>query len=205
MAENIIENNDQQGAFIENSDEATVTNNQFRFNNGIGLRVFGTNNSLIENNQFKDNTSQFRFQAANDNVFTGNRLESNSSNSNCHFVVSYATGNRIYLNSFIFPDSGYICSEVYSENIWRSSNILPYEYQGRGMLDTSVLGNYYSYGDHTDTNDDGVVDLPQTLPADEPADEFALRSEASDYFIFWLNKNYNCSLRSGRGCITFLN
>jgi parallel beta-helix repeat protein len=180
---NLIEYNQLQGANINFSEEVIVTDNQFRSNHHMGLMLWHTSNSLVENNDFQGNHKTFRFLAAHNNTFTGNRLEFTAPYNDCPFEIRYSNDNQIYLNSFIAPDSNYLCSEGSSGNIWNSIDVLPYELQNNGILVHNVLGNYYSFGDHTDSDGDGIVDVPQALPGNGTSDEYALSAIAEDFAV----------------------
>jgi len=204
---NSTENNQEIGIYTFYSYDLLVSDNISAYNKKYGIQIWSSLNSQILANQTHDNLEQglflisIRHSQVSQNYSWNNPIEMNLDSSSysviskniieagleddsmCQLKIRASDDNDIFLNSFLFNSNEICSSEIseYSHLQWYSTDDIEYIYQGE--LYTSQLGNYYLDGDHIDTNDDGVTDLPFELIEHYVNDPFPLADEANAYII----------------------
>ncbi|HEC89266.1 MAG TPA: hypothetical protein ENI44_01640, partial [Thermoplasmatales archaeon] len=83
-----------------------------------------------------------------------------------------------YLNNFI--DNAYNVYSSDSSNIWNSTSLITYTYNGNTY--TNYLGNYWSDYTGSDTDGDGIGDTPYIIPNDNN-DSYPLMESFENYEI----------------------
>lgn len=108
-----------------------------------------------------------------------NILFQNTSSGNAYGAyISDSTDNRIFLSSF----SGN-STNIHSSNattFWQDAQQTAYMFEGAAF--TGFLGNFYSDHDLTDSNGDGITDLPKDQPGIDSNDNYPLAMEHT-FFI----------------------
>ncbi len=203
---NLLDNNSSAGIKIINSDFVAVTNNDSINSRNSGLRVSDSNDLIIDNNLIQDNgqfgiylirsdDNQFTnnevvknnqslvFWTSDNNTLFGNILIEDESNQNlCLFTIHVESiNNQIYANTFKYGSLDGFCGYSDESNLWHAPEAITYVYQDQTFF--SQIGNYHSYGDHTDVNSDGIADQPFTKSHLNITDAFPLTHEFSEYVI----------------------
>lgn len=169
------------GVELAYSDQASVVENVIDNNGNMGLSLQSVSNSQIDNNIVYGDQQSVVVLNSNNNQWINNTFTSTEPTQLCQFQLDQSTGNQLYLNAFVGANTAGICSINNSQNQWFTVEVLEYQYLGLQFGDQ--LGNYYSDGDHTDSNGNGISDQPYALPGSEPVDGFAL-SDLPESYIF---------------------
>ncbi len=153
------------GIFLNYGDSNTITRNNLSANYVFGISLYHSLRNIISNNTISDNDRiGVRFgPASNDNILTFNTIARNSLIAQpvaqdfpaSGILIVSATGNRIYLNSFISQPSAVIGA---SAAILNSPEKMVYTYNG--VERTGYMSNYYSDYKGTDSNGTGIGDTP---------------------------------------------
>ena len=180
IEQNVCNSNSSYGLYLNNSDLATVQDNTCNLNSSRGLRLNFANQNTITGNEFNFQRFGVEFNSSNDNVFVGNTVKSKITGiKGCEIQMRSSSNNVLFQNSFISYTVEDVCSNNGSNNSWNSPTDVAYSYNG--VQYSGVVGNYYSFANVVDGDNDGVSDTPVVLPGDEPEDVNALISPIDDY------------------------
>ena len=180
IEQNVCNSNSSYGLYLNNSDLATVQDNTCNLNSSRGLRLNFANQNTITGNEFNFQRFGVEFNSSNDNVFVGNTVKSKITGiKGCEIQMRSSSNNVLFQNSFISYTVEDVCSNNGSNNSWNSLTDVGYSYNG--VQYSGVVGNYYSFANVVDGDNDGVSDTPVVLPGDEPEDVNALISPIDDY------------------------
>ena len=180
--ENVSAYENYVGISLIGSNNNNISRSTFNNNYAYGINVeIYSNNNNIAGNTVNNNRYGIELYLSNYNNVTGNT----ANNSYRGMDISwYATGNTVMWNIFnnnrlgmiIEDDSctdNEICLNVASGNLinavdaspgnnyWNSTAQLDYRYGG--SLFTNYLGNYWGDYNGTDTNHDGIGDIPYPI------------------------------------------
>ncbi|MEI7826417.1 MAG: NosD domain-containing protein [Euryarchaeota archaeon] len=149
------------GIFLEYGDSNIITLNNLSANHAFGISIHSSPRNVISNNTISDNDLVgIRIgPGSNDNMLTFNTIARNGQTSQTGaqnfppsgILIVSATGNRIYLNSFVSQSSAVIGA---SAAILNSPEKTAYTYGG--VERTGYLSNYYSDYKGSDTNGTGI-------------------------------------------------
>ena len=153
------------GIFLNYGDSNTITRNNLSANHVFGISLYNSPRNIISNNTISDNDRiGVRLgPASNDNTLTFNTIARNSLIAQpvapdfpaSGILIVSATGNRIYLNSFINQPSAVV---GVSAAILNSPEKMVYTYNS--VEHTGYMSNYYSGYKGTDSNGTGIGDTP---------------------------------------------
>ena len=176
---NTCDGNDHIGLYLNDSSVATVTDNSCSLNGSRGIKLNFAHDNQLSGNSFNFNYRGVEFYGSTGNVFFGNETRSKVSGiKRCQIEMRASSDNHLFRNSFVSYTVD-VCSNNGSSNLWQSDASLDYLFNGAPF--TSVMGNYYSYGNPVDSDGDGVGDTPYALPGVEPADTHPLTNPIEDY------------------------
>jgi parallel beta-helix repeat protein len=181
--DNLIQGSLNTGIYIADTQALTIGNNVIENSTYYGISIYKVENSLIENNLLEGDYTSLYLEDSDNNVIKQNLiLGINQNQSSCVINLNQnSIGNRLYLNTFTGLDLGDLCENSFSQNFWSSELDINYQLQGAAF--SGILGNYYSNGDHTDADLDGISDMPYQLPGLQLSDDFSLSLEADNYNI----------------------
>lgn len=184
ITNNIISNLDN-GLYLYHSSNNNITNNKASNNShGIGL-YYSSNNSLTNNVASNNwagidlfsssyNTVINNTVISNDNIgislYTSsyNTLTKNLASNNCRGIyLELASNNTIYNNNFMNNsiNVNYSYGPTRPTNIWNTTSMVTYTYNGSTF--TNYLGNYWSDYTGSDTNNDGIGNIPYSINSDK--------------------------------------
>ncbi|AAM05160.1 DUF3344 domain-containing protein [Methanosarcina acetivorans] len=159
FSNNVLENSTATNMLtVYNVPGCTITNNTFRNNTGVALRLYKNTvtNTTITHNIFSRNGGGIKFDSAGDN-------------------------NKIYLNDFIENTAQIILlGTAPTTTIWSSPDQIPYTFNSTTY--TGYMGNYWSDYNGTDNNNNGIGDDPYVLPDSLGADNYPLMQPFENYF-----------------------
>ncbi len=145
----------------EYGDSNTITRNNLSANHAFGISIHSSPRNVISNNTISDNDLVgIRIgPGSNDNTLTFNTIARNGQTAQTGaqdfppsgILIVSATGNRIYLNSFISQSSAVIGA---SAAILNSQEKMAYTYGGAAR--TGYMSNYYSDYNGSDANGTGI-------------------------------------------------
>jgi len=149
------------GIFLEYGEANTITHNNLSANHAFGISIHSSPRNVISNNTINDNDLVgIRIgPGSNDNTLTFNTIARNGQTAQTGaqnfppsgILIVSATGNRIYLNSFISQSSAVIGA---SAAILNSPEKMVYTYGGAAR--TGYMSNYYSDYKGSDANGTGI-------------------------------------------------
>jgi len=149
------------GIFLEYGDSNIITRNNLSANHAFGISIHSSPRNVISNNTISDNDLVgIRIgPGSNDNTLTFNTIARNGQTAQTGaqdfppsgILIVGATGNRIYLNSFISQSSALIGA---SAAILNSQEKMAYTYGGAAR--TGYMSNYYSDYKGSDANGTGI-------------------------------------------------
>ncbi len=193
--QNIITNNDiyqngNTGIRIENSSSNEIISNNIMENTQYGIIIAGSSNevngntisgnekhgvflladdeNVISDNIISSNTLDgIRLQNSTNDIISGNRITENS-----HYGVYlnyYAIGNKIYNNYFENNDNN--SRDISNSlNLWNRTKT-----NGSNIINGPYLGgNYWDDYKGTDSNGDGIVDVPYNINGGSSQDKYPL-------------------------------
>jgi parallel beta-helix repeat protein len=149
------------GIFLDYGDSNTITRNNLSANHAFGISIHSSPRNVISNNTISDNDLVgIRLgPESNDNTLTFNTIARNGQTAQTGaqdfppsgILIVSATGNQIYLNSFISQSSAVIGA---SAAILNSPEKMVYTYGGVERM--GYLSNYYSDYKGNDANGTGI-------------------------------------------------
>jgi parallel beta-helix repeat protein len=145
---NIIENN-YIGIYSQKVTNNSFTDNIFRSNSGYGMYLWSDSNSnIVKDNIFVDNPYGLRIKGSRKNLIIQNMFQDNRQG--LYFCCG-ATDNIAFHNSFI------------NNSIWNA-----YDYVVGNVWDNGypVGGNYWDNYNGTDSDGDGIGDIPHNISND---------------------------------------
>jgi len=179
----------------------TITNNNVtNSDEGIVLtynRYSGCSENIISGNNVSDNTYGIRLFEAESNNITSNTANGNTyygiylSEGSSENIITQNTASNNYNGIYITESSDNICylnifankaDNVYSyksTNTWNSTEKTTYIY--KGLTFENYMGNYWSDYTGSDTNGDGIGDIPYHIST-EASDMFPLMKKFEAYF-----------------------
>jgi parallel beta-helix repeat protein len=169
------------GIFLNYGDSNTIAQNNLSANHVFGISLYTSTRNIISNNTMSDNDNVgVRLgPGSNNNTLTFNTIASNGQISQqvspnfptSGILIVSATGNQIYLNSFINQPIAILDA---SAAILNSPEKMTYTFNGVGQ--TGYMSNYYSDYKGTDVNGTGIGSTPSTY-----GDQFPLIQSVTSY------------------------
>ncbi len=179
---NVSNQNRNYGLVMTLTDFFSIKDNVLNNNNQFGLIILRSHQGSIEKNQMLDNLRDLSLGFSSNNEFIANHMEAREVTfpGLCIVDIIQSNNNRFLINNFLMPNNE-LCSDQVSTNYWRSQTQLNYLYQGQSFQD--YLGNYYSAGNHSDVNNDGIADNAFQLPGNAQYDLNPLVNLADQYMV----------------------
>jgi parallel beta-helix repeat protein len=172
---NTANSNNQYGIYLGSSNTNSLTGNTANSNNQYGIYLGSSSSNTLTGNIARDNNHGIYLGSSNTNSLTGNTANSNnnhgiylgSSSSNTltgniardnnHGIyLEYSSTNTIYNNYFNNTQNAY----ADGTNVWNISKT-----EGKNIIGGPYLGgNYWNDYTGTDTDNDGLGDIPYNIP-----------------------------------------
>ena len=173
---NIISNNNC-GIDIAFSSNNLISNNNIMNNKGsAGIYIDFSNSNIINNNTILNNHHGLKLEGSKDNIITNNSVKNNKG---CGIYLNNVGNDKVYLNNFI-NNTHNAGSYLRSPSV-RMNSIEEITYTYNGKIYTSYMGNYWSDYLGSDTNGDGIGDIPYHISTDA-SDMFPLMKKFEAYF-----------------------
>jgi parallel beta-helix repeat protein len=172
-----VENSDLShtfiGVYLQKTNNCKIRGNNI-CSNIYGIYLSDSSNNKISNNNISSNSHEgiHFFFSPNNTICNNNVL--NNRRYGVYLLIS--TSNRIYLNNFV-NNSNNVSSSA--KNIWNSSEKITYIYNESTY--SNYLGNYWDDYTGSDTDNDGIGDIPYSTDSDN--DIYPLMSPFEYYWL----------------------
>ncbi|RCV64029.1 CASH domain-dontaining protein [Methanophagales archaeon] len=156
ISNNSCYENNKTGIYLACSTKTCILHNEICDNDYYGIHLVGSTNNLLSHNKISGNHRDGIFFSRGN---TNNELSKNEISMNCRYglhMVS-SSSNWIYHNDFV-NNSIHDIHTMGSSNIWNSSSMITYAYNGSQY--TGYIGNYWRDYCGADNNSDGIGDKP---------------------------------------------
>ena len=166
-----------RGIFLGSSSNNTITNNDASSNgwDGIFLWLSSHNNDVTNNTASNNGYSGIvLYESPTGNAVTKNHISANKDNG---IYLRDSSNNAIYQNDLTNNAKNAYFDN--SANTWNSPTEIIYTYNGNAC--TNYLGNYWSDYSGSDTDGDGVGDIPYPIDSDD--DNYPLTEPFENYDI----------------------
>ena len=162
------------GVYVLNAVNCSIENGEF-YANMKGIYLFNVSQSVLRGNYIHNN-SYFGMELSHGssyNLICDSQIENNGNYG--IYIVQDSNGNKIYHNNFINNPSYDACA-----NQWGSTR-------------EDALGNYWSDYEGTDSNMDGMGDIPYSIEGGGMDMHPLMNPIVSPPLFVWVNKIYNSS------------
>ena len=170
-----------EGILLTNCSESTVSQNSFNNNYQVAIWLrTATKSNITQNSITWSRGSTYspagiHLSNSSDCIISGN----NVSKSAIGICFSLSSNNFIYANNFIFNDQPVFDEAHLAGSFLDDLSPLPFSVN---IWDNSALGNYWSNYNGTDSNGDGIGDVPYIIDANN-TDNFPLMSPFANPII----------------------
>ncbi|MEJ2251065.1 MAG: NosD domain-containing protein [Candidatus Lokiarchaeota archaeon] len=196
VSKNLLDYN-TVGIGIYNSDNNNITENKVFRSKHIGIDLYFSRNNFIEGNEVKQDRIGINVEGSS----SENNFSNNIINSNYDYGLFLSKSNSNEISDNRISDNGYGIYVIDSSNsliylnCFTKNNVHALDNGSNNMWDNGVFGNYWDDYNGTDSNNDGIGNLPYNIPGSAKSkDRFPLMSCAvptlhqsiSGYNIFFL-------------------
>jgi parallel beta-helix repeat protein len=152
--------NNEDGIILCRAITNTITNNTISNNYKSGITLYDScNNNTLTSNTALNNRYGIHLKVHSDNnLITQSILSDNQYG----IFLDSSNKNEIYLNNFLNNDNNVVSSD--STSTYNSPSKMTYTYTGNTY--TNYLGNYWDDYTGSDTNNDGIGDIPYPINSD---------------------------------------
>jgi len=143
---NTANNNDRNGIYLYGSNNNTLSGNSVN-SNYDGINLYHSDYNTISGNTANSNEIGIRLDESNNNTVTQNMIKGNNGGLWIEALVGLfdSSMNTIFLNCFI------------------DNNMNAYDEGTNNYWDNGIKGNYWGDHNNTDTDGDGIGDVPYII------------------------------------------
>ena len=144
---NTANNNDRYGIYLYGSNNNTLSGNSVNSNRYDGIYLDRSDYNTISGNTANSNQIGIRLDESNNNTVTQNMIKGNIGGLEIKAIPGFfdSSENTIFLNCFI------------------DNNLNAYDEGTNNNWDNGVKGNYWDDYNNTDTDSDGIGDVPYII------------------------------------------
>ena len=170
-----------EGLLLTNCSESTMSKNSFNDNYGSAIwlrsstKINVTQNSITWSKGNTYSPAGIHLSNSSDCIISGN----NVSKSTIGIYLSLSSNNFIYANNFVFNDQPVFDEAHLAGSFPDDLSPLPFSVN---IWDNSVLGNYWSNYNGTDSDGDAIGDAPYIIDANN-TDNFPLMNPFTNPII----------------------
>ena len=137
--------NNSHGINLYKSNYTTISGNTVRNNTSAGIKLLSSSQNIISGNTIADSFNGIWLEISSNNTFHGNNITDNLDGVGIHL----SSNNTFYHNNFINNTRQAYIQTASSTNLWNHRR--------------KSEGNYWSDYNGTDSNNDGLGDIPYTI------------------------------------------
>jgi len=177
----LVLTNNYKGVLFIYADNSSIEN-VTTLDNFNGIYMWRSSNNMLQNNNASNNYDGIHLSYSN-----GNTLTNNTANSNNGWGIGllYSSNNNMLQSNAVSNNGiGIGIKQAYNNILYHNNLIHNTQYNAwdsfiNNQWDSGIEGNYYSDYTGTDSNGDGIGDIPYPIPGGSSVDRYPLMAPYS--------------------------